>query len=460
VFSFTDICSHQTYIPPQVPTGVSLNLSPGQILPRQFLQPARMSSTLQGPYTPYFPTGPLLTPPNQPRYTATVPDVTDSSSQVRDDLPPIRETDNISSIIGMAMLDLTDNAPVPSSSAFLSQADLADEQDFTPRDHVSQSEHRRVRSSLVSAQPEPFRGQASQSFQNASSAGTSSNKPDVIRPTKHLQDNSMPPMYSEHTSDEKLLNDTPLEEQRHLQSSSEKSQNSLTFQNAELLAGAKPNDSDNGHPSNDSHNASFPPVDRKISPPKAVTRDQRVEVAQGTQYTSPALFLHPHRDGLHYRNESDAQSTHYSTSVYSSSQSGGRPPPRHLPKRLVMPSPLNIGPGLPPNTAASLQDGRVPRSQTSSYVNVERTHFQGTQSDPLVAPIQNHGNTRVEDAPTLGSRKLRKKMSVILTPTPAPVITTVSFAPPIIGFHQNNEKGIAQSKTEDKPKRLLSKRKT
>lgn len=444
MFSFIDICSHQAYIPPQVPTGVSLNLSPGQILPRQFLQPARMSSTIHGPYTPHFPAGPLLTPPNQPQYTATVPDVTNSGSQVRDDLPPIRETDNISSIIGMAMLDLTDNVPVPSSSAFLSQPGLADEQDFAPHDHVNQSEHRRVWSPLVSTQPEPSRGQASQSFQNASSVDTSSNK------LEHLQDNSSPPTYKEHTSDEKPSNETPLEEQRHFRSSFEKSQNSLTFQNVELLPGAEPNDS---------RNASFPPPDRNVSPPQVVTRDQRVEVVQGTQYTSPALFLHPHRDG--YRNEPDAQSTHYSTSVYSSSQfqSGGKPPPRHLPKRLVMPSPLNTGPGPPPNTAASLHDGRVPRSRTS-YVNVERTHFQATQSHPPVAPIHNHGNTRVEDTPTLGGRKLRKKMSVILTPTPAPVITTVSFAPPIIGFHQNNEKGIAQSKTEDKPKRLLSKRKT
>lgn len=442
-----------------------MNLSPGQILPRHFhvpfIQPARMSST----YTPHFPAGPLLTPLNDPQYMATVPDTLD--------IPPIPEAmqhgDNLSSIIGMAMLELTNTAPVPSPS----QGELPDEQALAFYDRVNESKHRPVSSPHISAKPEPFQGQADQTSQNTVSTGTSSDKLDVIRPTGHSRNGSDPPMYSEHIDDEivghQLSSDTPLQEPKQLQSSSQASQNSLTSQNLESLACVRPqphsSDSDNGPPLSDSRNLSFLSADRNIP---AVSGDQHVEVATATQYTSAAhtspLFLHPHRTGVslpsvNYGNELDVQSTHYSASIYSSSQfqNGSKPPPRHLPKRLVMPSPLNTGP--PPTAATSLHDGRVPRSQISSYVDVEQTRFQSTplhRSGSLpVAPIQYNGNTRAKDIPIFGGRKLRKKTSIIVAPTPAPVIKAVSFAPPIIGF---NEK--AQSRTEDRPKRLLSKRRT
>jgi hypothetical protein len=357
VFYFVYICSRQTYIPPQVPTGVSLNLSPGQILPRQSLVPISqpvVSRTLSGPYTPHFPAGPLLSPPNEPRYTTTFPDVTDS---VRNDLPAIQEIpqhgDDPSSSIGMALLVLADNAPVPSS-----QADLPDEEDFDRFD-----QHRRVLSPLLSAQSESSRGQANQSSQDVSSTDTSSNKPDVIR---HSRNNSDPPMYNEHTDDgHRPLNEIHSEGQRRLQSSSQGSQNSLTSQNPKIFAGTGPQQH-----SNDFDNGSFLPPDRNSPLPPAVSRDQHVEVAQGTQYTSPAQtstsFLHSHRDGLPApsfdHGNADVQSTHYPASIYSSSQfQGGRRPPNHLPKRLVMPSPLNTSTGPPPKAAASLHDSRVPQ---------------------------------------------------------------------------------------------------
>ena len=432
-----------------------------------------MSSTLPGPYTTHFPAGPLLSPPNEPQYTTTLPDVTDSCSKVRNDLPAIQETtqhgDDFSSSIGMAMLKLTDNAPVPSPHAFLSQAELPaelpDEKDFDLFD-----QHRRIPSPLLSAQPEPSRGQANQSSQDTSSMGTSSNKLDVIQPVGHLRNNSDPPMYNEHIEDGhegyRPLNEIHSKEKKQLQSSSQSSQNSLTSQNP--LAGTGPqqhsNDSGNGSPSNDWQNVGFLPPDRNAPPPPAVSRDQPLEVAQGAQYTSPArtsnpFHHHSHRDGLplpsvNHEDGPDVQSTRYSASIYSSGQlQGGRRPPHHLPKRLVMPSPLNTGP--PPNAVASIQDSRVPPSQISSYVNIKQ--FQPTPSNkpPLhrsgnlpMAPMQYHGNTQAQDIPVfgLGGRKLRKKASVV-----------VSFAPPIIEFHRNDDKGMAQSKTENKPKRVLSK---
>ena len=429
-----------------------------------------MSSTPPRPYTPHFPTGPLLSLPSEPQYTTTLPNVTDSGSKVRTDLPAIQETtqhgDDPSSSIGMAMLELTDNAPVPSPHVFLSQAESPDEEDFDLSDPANLGfEHRRAPSPLLSAQSKPSHGQASQFSRNASSSGTSSNKLDVIRPAGHLRNNSDPPMYSEHVDDGRHpLNEIHSKEQGQLQSSSQSSQSPLTSQNPEILAGTGPqqhsNDSDNGSPSNDRRNVNFLPPDRNASPP-AVSRDQRVEVValgtQGTQYTSSAQtstpFLHPHRGGLplpsvNLGNEPDVQSTHYSASIYSSGQfQSGRRPPHYLPRRLVMPSPLNTGP--PSNAAASLHDSRVPPSQISSYVNVNQPPLHRSGNLPM-PPMQYHGNTRAQDIPVLGfgGRKLRKKASVI---------ATVSFAPPITGFHRNDDKGMAQLKTENKPKRLLSK---
>ena len=386
-----------------------------------------------------------------------LPDVTNSGSQVHNDLPAIQETtqhgDDFSSSIGMAMLKPTDNAPVPSPHAFLSQAESPDEEDFDLFD-----QHRRVPSPLLSAQPEPSREQANLSSQNTNSTGTSSIKLDVVRPVGHIRNNSDPPMYSEHIDDgHRSLNEKHSKEQRQLQPSSRSSQNSLTFQNPEILAGTGPQQH-----SNDSDNGGFLPLDGNApSSLAAVTRDQRVEVAQGAQHTLPAQIStasrHSHRDDLplpsvNHGNEPDVQSTHYSGSIYPSSQfQGGRRPPNHLPKRLVMPSPLS-NTGLTPNAAASLHDSRVPASQISSYVNVKQ--FQPSPSNQHrsgnlpMAPMQYHENTRAQDISVfgLGGRKLRKKTSMI-----------VNFAPPIIEFHCNDDKGMAQSKTENKPKRLLSK---
>ena len=392
-----------------------------------------MSSTLPGPYTSHVLARPLLSPPNEPQYTATLSDATDPGSILRNNLPAIQETtqhdDDISSSIGMAMLKLTDDAPpVPSIHAFLSQVE-EDEEEF---DYFDQN--RRIPSPHLSTQEEPSRGQENRSSPNTSSTD--------------IRENSDPPMYSEHIDDgHRLLN-----EHKKLQSSS---QNSLTSRNLEILAGAGPQQ----------HlgNGSFLPPNRNASPPPGVSRDQRVEVAQERRYTSPAQmstpFYHSHRDSLplpsvNHRNEPDVQSTHYSASIYSSGQyQNGRRPPHHLPKRLVMPSPLNSGPPL--NAVASRYDSRVPPSQASSYVNVNQ--FQPTPSyrhsshrsgNPTMAPMQYHGNTRAQDIPVsgFGGRKLRKKTSVI-----------VSFSPPIDEFHRNDDKRMAQSRPESKPRRLLSK---
>lgn len=404
------------------------------------------------------------------------PDV-DSDSKVHDGPPAIQKTlqhsDDLSFNIGMAMLEPED-APASSPLVFLSQAELPDQQDFDPYDPVNlESEHRRVPSPFVSTQPELSQSQASQYSPNESSTDTSSNKLDVIQSAGHSRNDSDPPIYSEYIGDNhQLLNETTSEGQS--QSSS-----SQTSQNPATMTGTGPTKSDTAPPLNSSQNMSSLPSDRNIPRAPTVTRDQDVEVTQhiSLAQTSPHI-LHPRRDGLpslsvNHGNEPDIQSTHHSMLTYSSSQfQNGRkpPPPRHLPKRLVMPTPLNTGPPL--NATASLHIGGVPQGHISSHVGVKQTRFQPSPFNqhssprfPLgnlpMTPMHHHENTRAEDVPVSG-RKLRKRASMIETPTPAPVITTVSFAPPIIGFHHDavNGKVIASSKTEKMPKRLLSKRKT
>ena len=429
------LCSCQTYIPPQAPTGVSLNLSPGQILPRQilvpFVQPLSMPRTLPGLHTP---PRPSLMRSNEPKYVTASVDV-GTGSKVHDDSPPIQETmqhfDDISFNIGMAMLEPEDNVPVPSPRVFLPPAELPEKQDSDLGNPVNlESEHCRVSSPLVSARPEPSRSQAS-------SAGTSSNKLDVIGPAGHLRNDSDPPKYTDHVDDKGAgrhpLNETPSQEQQQPQLLSQ------TFQNLTVAAGTglqqHSNEFDNRPPPNDSRSVNFFP-DRSIPHPPTVNQDQHLEVAQGTHTSS----------SVNHGNEPDVQSSRYSTSIYSSQfQNGRKPPPRHLPKRLVMPTPLN---GQPLNS--SLQVGHAPQS-----------HFQPLLHRNLpMAPIHHYGNARVENIPVLGGRKLRKRSSMIDTPGTMPVITTVSFAPPIIGFPHSatNEKGMAHLQSDKIPKRL-SKRK-
>lgn len=388
---------------------------------------------------------------------------------------PIKETtqhnDDLSFNIGMAMLEPEDDVPLPSPHVFLSQPD---EQHLDPYNLINlQSEHRQSPSPPPYTEPEPS---ASQASQNASSAATSSsNKLVVTQPAGPFRNNSDPPIDIEHIGSRdaghQLLSDTPSQEQHQLRSSS---QSSHTSRNPAILTGSGSqqhyNEPDNRPPLNDPR---VLPPDRNVTGSPAVSRDQRVEVAQGTESTTPTQtslpFVHLHRDRLplpsiNHRNEPDVQSTRYSTSTYSSSQyQDGRRPPSHryLPKHLVMPTPLNTGQAL--NAPASLHIGRVSQSQISSHVNVKQAHFQPSpfnqhslQRSPLgnlvMAPVHQ------EDVPVSGGRKLRKRASML-----DPTVTTVSFAPPIIGFHSSatNERGMTRSKTEKIPmaKRLLSKRK-
>ncbi|KAH9486565.1 hypothetical protein JR316_0000630 [Psilocybe cubensis] len=172
-----------------------------------------------------------------------------------------------------------------------------------------------------------------------------------------------------------------------------------------------------------------------------------------------------------------APSTHQTISTYSSSQMRNGPPPnRHVPKHLVMPTPLQNNPNFTPpqNRPQMIAQPVLPSQFGSAKVQVQvRTQPRApylqppySQSQQLFAPVQ-PGSTPTSNK-LISSSKLRKKVSTkMITPTPDtnsrhPIVTTVSFAPPVIGFSQSPsaERPSGRSKIDKIPKRVLSKRRT
>ncbi|KAF9056557.1 hypothetical protein BJ165DRAFT_535249 [Panaeolus papilionaceus] len=177
--------------------------------------------------------------------------------------------------------------------------------------------------------------------------------------------------------------------------------------------------------------------------------------------------------------ERDARSMHPSISTQASSmQRYG--PPRHHPKHLVMPAPLN--------TASS---GHPSHNQLPPPAPFVRGHYQRRSRQMTVpAPLAPRGAgpmrpiaapmtpimpimPRAQEVQMNNGRggKLKKRVSLFGSskqapppPQKAPVLTTVSFAPPIIAFERRGEeKMLLRANTErlppaSGPKRFLSKR--
>jgi hypothetical protein len=210
------------------------------------------------------------------------------------------------------------------------------------------------------------------------------------------------------------------------------------------------------HDNLSSENSSIVQPRKQVSP-------QETQPMLPTRRERSRVHLQPLAPSNHDR-ERDGKSTHQSISTHSSGQNRHslQPPPRrHLPKRLVMPAPLNnsgvISPPqqrvypLPPAT-------QFPRQMQVQF----RPRSQEYLSPPdslLLPPILS--NSMPLEPQMLASRKLRKRVSMITPPSDStpPIITTVSFAPPVIGF-QPNEKMMMHSKSERVTKRVLSKRRT
>ena len=175
------------------------------------------------------------------------------------------------------------------------------------------------------------------------------------------------------------------------------------------------------------------------------------------------------------RERLDARSTHHTISTYSSSQTrnGGPPPNRRVPRHLVMPAPLNSNgnrnglhqPVNPVSRPPSISPFAPVKAQVLSPPRTPRSPL--SQMPPIRAPLQPvSAPVRAQEIQIAKSSKLRKRVSTIGTPssggnTPsAPVITTVSFAPPVIatGHTFADHKPIGLTKSEKVPKRVLSKR--
>ncbi|KAF8167716.1 hypothetical protein B0H34DRAFT_803851 [Crassisporium funariophilum] len=532
----------KTYVPPQAPSGVSLNLSPGQILPHkfhaQYAQPSRMRNAVpytdqNAPYPRYFPPA---SSHRQPPVNIVTPQIQIPRPSPR---APVQEQESDyaapdSFHIGMAMLrEESESSP----RVFLSKDETPAEEEFNPYDPVHMGvAHPRTPSPLVDPPPVPPRPPIPHLNAEAPDPSVAASKPDSSRQVARAQTDFDPPPYASPIAEEQVHQPFHSHSPHLVQESQAHSRNpspvpmldgglnpqirrpdirpspygfqnlsettlvpSVNMQQPVAIAANQmplpaPVDRDmlQGFPAQTSYQSQ-----EQMHPmPASRSNDQRItpilppQMQQPTQIKQQVPAAHLQRDRtqdmrhitpiqsvqqsrehlqplpMNRNHERDGQSTHYSQSTHSSSlsQGGSKPPPfnRHLPKRLVMPTPLNASMPLPGN--------RVHYSNPSASANPQQMYLRPQpppmQRSQLVSPPGHMQQTRAQDVRVAAGGKLRKRMSLMHTPSPEgpspPVITTVSFAPPIIGFHHSaaNEKVISRSQTEKIPKRLLSKRRT
>lgn len=137
----------------------------------------------------------------------------------------------------------------------------------------------------------------------------------------------------------------------------------------------------------------------------------------------------------------DARSTNQSISTYTSSQMrSGRPPPhRRVPKHLVMPAPLNPATNNPGRFLPTQTQQTFPPSQfgpTKVQVQIRaQSHVPYPSGPQMFAP-----DPVSQEKQIASGGKLRKKLSTKFLPQkvtnipPAPIVSNVSFAPPVIGY--------------------------
>lgn len=187
-----------------------------------------------------------------------------------------------------------------------------------------------------------------------------------------------------------------------------------------------------------------------------------------------------------YEPDRDARSTHLSFSTGSSGNPRSGPPPRrYVPKHLVMPTPLNTSnienahaPALnsyhsdQPSPPTYIPPRQIPPRRAQVNFNPQaQVYYPPPSSSPLALANNVHTPSNLKPPPeinTQASRKLKKRTSIMppppaaQIPPPPPKISTVSFAPPVVGYDQQvpftKSMSISRPKTEKNPKRVLSKR--
>jgi len=548
----------QVYIPPQVPTGVSLKLSPGQILPRDFndrrrvIRPPRLqNSQLQRelsvnlsldpqifssspPIADYQPSSqvetrslqpePLVTrrqsqaqPPQSILVESRTHDDRPALSSQASSLPPPLPTphpalssdtrpnpdtdtliarnqwppmtslsltlsapstqtqfhnpapnplviDDSSFNIGMAMLEQELPVTLISPPEIYLHTEVPDDvQDFDPYDpfHMRNGHSRTPSPSDSTPQDnsrESLPRTADQGIQDAPKAH------EILIVSAERPISQAPPPYSSTPAESEIRHQPS---QAHQVSGISQAQSRIhTPEPTPSIKSNGPARSDESGQSSYGFRGSH---DNLTCENTSIIQPQRQESPQDTQLMLPTR---QERDRVQPQplapsnqdRERDGKSTHHSISTHSSGQNRRslQPPPhRHLPKRLVMPAPLNNNGVVlssqhrvyqPPPAARFPQQMQVQfRPQSQEYLS---------PSDPLLLPPI-LGNSRPLEPQITASRKLKKRVSLITPPSDStpPIITTVSFAPPVIGF-QPHEKMTMHSKSEKVPKRVLSKRRT
>jgi len=416
--------------------------------------------------------------------------------------PPVQEnTSNFQ--IGLAMLE--DEPPV-TPRVYL-QDSSGGEEEFNPYDPAHlEGDHRQTPSPLAHPHPARSREQAPpDSHKLRRKSGSPAKKPELTSTRTdmpaHLR--SSPPPYQspvssedhhEHTRPNHVL---PAHVQRPQDQSQSSSRNSSPGRD---LPGPHERLSSEIHRT---RGGNIPAVAEQtyIPPPPVVQQYQNpapAVVAPPRPASPPRMIserISPPAPSQ-YSSDRDGRSTHQSISTHSSGQTrSSRPPPsnRHVPKRLVMPAPLNTG-GVPPSAPSS---GYLSPPTTNAYLPPPRLAQTPQQMNfppprqmyprkaypaPRNLPpprllAQNYGPpsamppvqaiVKAQEIQLGKGGKLKKRASMLSSipssksPSP-PVFTTVSFAPPIIGFNHSiaDEKIIARSKTEKIVSKRLSKRRT
>jgi len=471
----------QIYLPPQVPPGVSLNLSPGQILPRNF-----HIHYAQGIPYPRWDDAPAPTrPPPISADTAAVKEIPQSQPQPQQEplplplqqhsLPIIEVTPvvvaepqvqpeqpgDFSVDIGLAMF-MEPESPLPSPRVFgsLEMTKEEDEdEDEEPNSSRSPPDHRtppviqRTIPEPPAYCPDPSPIAIVSEQRPAPLPHSAQQMPALYTtsPASLPQRQLLPPQFSNGApSDFSLTSGRPME-----------------------------------HPSHILPRADFYPdrVPMPASAPMPVAPQQpdmtRYERAP-SRSSAPSV-------------ERDARSTHHSISTQSSSQYSrysDRPPPRRpVPKHLVMPAPLSTapandrlnrmsgvghGPGmpysLPPQQQMQMQQQQRPPQQMPYKVpppppaSSRRSSHVPTVPSSLSTQAAQAYPTRAQQIPMAPNVKLKKRLSIFGGSSPDPPanpmpVTTVSFAPPVIDTTAALEKVLARAKTDRVSKRVLSKRK-
>lgn len=201
-----------------------------------------------------------------------------------------------------------------------------------------------------------------------------------------------------------------------------------------------------------------------------ITQSKQPNVRQGTSAGPPQ----PARGNTVRLHPGESDSIHQSISTLSSSQSRsvGSPRPRHIPKHLVMPAPLSQ-PNMAPQPRHREYRHTI-HSRQSHYLPARQIPLQTVERPPRpleraerMRPSNTVVKAQAEEIPFASDKvaKLKKRVSMITPASPPsapPIITTVSFAPPIIDFKNSvaNDNGLQRVMMNKLgPRRVLSKRK-